>query len=209
MRANEVRINFFFIMFLILVRGQIYYKTFKFARAVMKKYNKRCVLIGFLTGKAYFCSYYEEKIDCFITDNCFVSAVECSVLGSWDGMAVVNRLCSTALGGRHRHGRRDERVLLVALPVLRAVERSHDLLGLQRDCGWRNIRHPCQRLPDVAHLRAVPLEQEMAERGASLHILSFRMDRVGTVVPHRRADQLALARAWQRLRAHDRVDPVV
>ncbi len=73
--------------------------------------------------------------------------------------------------------------------------------------GWRNIRHPCQRLPDVAHLRAVPLEQEMAKRGASLHILSFRMDRVGTVVPHRRADQLALARAWQRLRAHDRVDP--
>lgn len=175
----------------------------------MKKYNKRCVLIGFLTGKAYFCSYYEEKIDCFITDNCFVSAVECSVLGSWDGMAVVNRLCSTALGGRHRHRRRDERLLLVALPMFRAVERRHDILGLQRNGGRRNIRHPCQCLSDVAHLRAVPLEQKMAHWGSSIHIPCLRMDSLGAVVPHQRSDQLALARAWQRFRTHHRMDPMV
>ena len=110
--------------------------------------------------------------------------------------------------GQDCNHERDKTFLGLALPVFRAVERIHHILGLQRNRRGRHFRGPGEFIPDVCDFRTVQIQQEEVHRGSALCLPRGSLDCMGEGV-FRCGHIMAMARARKRLRRLSEVRPVV
>ena len=103
-----------------------------------------------------------------------------------------------ALHGTHCRLVLQKEDLGISLFRIRALERDHYILGVQRHRRRWSVRRICQCTPDVHCLRTFPSEQKEILRSTAIYLPHGHMDSMGKILLRCR-DIMAMARAWKRL----------
>ena len=92
------------------------------------------------------------------------------------------RIHSATLHGAHSNYAGKEEDLDLPLQRIRAMERNHHFLGVQRNYRRRYFCHLRQRVPDVSDIRSLQVEQETFQGSTSIYFPDGGMDFMGAIL---------------------------